>query len=118
MKTGDSMYITQFVPHTFATRKGAKKNGLILALTYGDKLVGEVKQELASLSTELASQFSLYFSTQENASASLLKFHRQISSLTINEVSRRTKLSIEIIHDLENARRLPSGEEIILLAKP
>ena len=116
MKTGDSMYITPFVPHTFATRKNSNKNGLILALTYGDKLTGEIKQELASLATELASQFSLDFSTRENGSASLLKFHRQISSLTVNEVSRRTKLSIETIHDLENAKRLPSTEEIVLLA--
>ena len=116
MKTGDSMYITPFIPHTFATRKDSNKDGLILALTYGDKLTGEIKQELGSLSTQLASQFSLDFSTRENGSASLLKFHRQISSLTINEVSRRTKLSIETIHDLENAKRLPSTEEIILLA--
>ena len=116
MKTGDSMYITPFVPHTFATRKGAKKNGLILALTYGDKLVGEVKQELASLSTELASQFSLDFSTKRNASASLIRFHRRISSLTINEVSRRTKISIEDIRILESGNCLPSEKEITLLA--
>jgi methylphosphonate synthase len=116
MKTGDSMYITPFVPHTFATRKGAKKNGLILALTYGDKLVGEVKQELASLSTELASQFSLDFSTKRNASASLIRFHRRISSLTINEVSRRTKISIEDIRKLESGNCLPSEKEITLLA--
>ena len=38
MNTGDSMYITPFVPHTFATRDTAQKNGLILALTYGEKL--------------------------------------------------------------------------------
>tara|TARA_B100000378_G_scaffold186703_1_gene151403 strand:- start:618 stop:2900 length:2283 start_codon:yes stop_codon:yes gene_type:complete len=116
MKTGDSMYITPFIPHTFATRKGAKKNGLILALTYGDKLVGEIKQELASLSTELAAQFSLDFSTKENASASLIKFHRQISNLTINEVSRRTKISIETIRELESGNCLPSEKEIVLLA--
>ena len=116
MKTGDSMYITPFIPHTFTTRKGAKKNGLILALTYGDKLVGEIKQELASLSTELATQFSLDFSTRENASASLIKFHRQISNLTINEVSRRTKISIETIRELESGNCLPSEKEIVLLA--
>ena len=99
MKTGDSMYITPFVPHTFATRNNAQKNGLILALTYGEKLTGEVKQELSALSTNLGSQFSLDFSTKKNASASLLKFHRQISSLTIDEVSRRTKISA-ILEDL------------------
>ena len=39
MNTGDSVYGTPFRPHTFATRKGAKKNGLILALTYGNQSV-------------------------------------------------------------------------------
>ena len=33
MNTGDSMYITPFVPHSFATRQGSGSNGLILALT-------------------------------------------------------------------------------------
>ena len=38
MSTGDSMYITPFVPHTFATRKNSQGKGLILALTYGGKV--------------------------------------------------------------------------------
>ena len=116
MKTGDSMYISPFVPHTFASRSN-QGNGLILALTYGNKLTGDVKQELSGLSTKIGSQFSLNFSSKENASASLLKFHRDISSLTINEVSIRTNISIDIINDLENAKRLPTNEEIILLAQ-
>jgi len=116
MKTGDSMYISPFVPHTFTSRN-KQSNGLILALTYGNKLTGDVKQELAGLSTEIGSQFSLNFSTKENVSASLLKFHREISSLTINEVSIRTKITTDIITDLENAKCLPTNEEIILLAR-
>ena len=57
MNTGDSVYITPFVPHTFATRKGASKNGLILALTYGNKLTGEVQQELSSVSPILSKEY-------------------------------------------------------------
>ena len=116
MKTGDSMYISPFVPHTFASR-GNQDHGLILALTYGNKLTGDVKQELSGLSTKIGSQFSLNFSSKENASASLLKFHREISSLTISEVSIRTKISTDIINDLENAKRLPTNEETMLLAQ-
>ena len=52
MNTGDSMYITPFTPHSFTTRKGAKEHGLILALTYGGKLTGDVQQELSGLSVE------------------------------------------------------------------
>lgn len=116
MKTGDSMYISPFVPHTFASRN-KQSNGLILALTYGNKLTGDVKQELSSLSIEAGSQFSLDFSTKEKYSASLLKFHREIASLPINEVSIRTKISVDTIIDLENAKRLPTHNEIILLAR-
>ena len=116
MKTGDSMYISPFVPHTFTSRN-KQSNGLILALTYGNKLTGDVKQELSGLSIEAGSQFSLDFSTKEKSSASLLKFHRDISSLPINEVSIRTKIPTNTIIDLENAKRLPTQDEIILLAR-
>ena len=116
MKTGDSMYISPFVPHTFTSRN-KQSNGLILALTYGNKLTGDVKQELSGLSTEAGSQFSLDFSTKEKSSASLLKFHRDISSLPINEVSIRTKIPAHTIIELENAKRLPTHDEIILLAR-
>ena len=116
MKTGDSMYISPFVPHTFTSRN-KQSNGLILALTYGNKLTGDVKQELSGLSIEAGSQFSLDFSTKEKSSASLLKFHRDISSLPINEVSIRTKIPVHTIIELENAKRLPTHDEIILLAR-
>ena len=62
------MYITPFTPHTFTTRKGAKENGLILALTYGGKLTGDVQQELSGLSIELGSNFALDFSSKESSS--------------------------------------------------
>ena len=116
MKTGDSMYISPFVPHTFTSRN-KQSNGLILALTYGNKLTGDVKQELSGLSTEAGSQFSLDFSTKEKSSAALLKFHREILSLPINEVSIRTKIPTDTILELENAKRLPTQDEIILLAR-
>jgi len=116
MKTGDSMYISPFVPHTFTSRN-KQSNGLILALTYGNKLTGDVKQELSGLSIEAGSQFSLDFSTKEKSSASLLKFHRDISSLPISEVSIKTKIPAHTIIELENAKRLPTHDEIILLAR-
>ena len=87
MKTGDSMYITPFVSHSFASRSGAKQNGLILALTYGSKITGDVQQELSALSN-LGQEFALNFTDIEHASASLLKYHRNISSLTYQELRR------------------------------
>ena len=118
MQTGDSMYITPFVPHTFSTRKNKNnENGLILALTYGDKLVGDVKQELACLSSELATKFSLDFSSKEKSSGSLIKFHREISSITITELSKRTKISNERLIKIEDGNILPSSVELSVLAQ-
>ncbi|MBL75312.1 MAG: hypothetical protein CL763_00045 [Chloroflexi bacterium] len=101
MNTGDSMYITPFVPHTFATRNNSQTNGLILALTYGGKLTGEHQQELSTMSN-LGDNFALDFSSENLASGSLLKYHREISTLTHNELSTRTGLSIETLQNFES----------------
>jgi len=114
--TGDSMYITPFVPHTFATRKGAKQNGLILALTYGGKLTGDTRQELSSLSTNLGPEFALDFSTKKTASASLLMYFINISNLSMEEISKRTKTSIERLDDFLNGKVIPSESELNQLA--
>ena len=66
MNTGDSNYITPFTPHSFATRKDAKKNGLILALTYGNNLSGDSQHELSSIGKKLGKEFALDFSSKEN----------------------------------------------------
>ena len=116
MNTGDSMYITPFVSHTFATRKGAKQNGLILALTYGGKLTGDVQQELSSISTALGSEFALNFTSKELAIASLIKYHREIASLTIDEVSKRSKITAEKIREFENGTLTPTDSELCGIA--
>ena len=110
MNTGDSMYITPFVPHTFATRSGGKSNGLILALTYGGKLTGDPQQELSSLSN-LGSEFALDFSSKEIASASLLTYHRNIANLSLKELSKRTAIPIDELKIFENGSKLPSFPE-------
>ena len=112
MNTGDSLYITPFTPHTFTTRKGSKQNGLILALTYGGKLTGDVQQELSGLSVELGSNFVLDFSSKETASASLIKYHREISRLTIEELSKRTSIPIGNLKNFENGLKFPSISEL------
>ena len=115
--TGDSMYITPFVPHSFATRDGAKENGLILALTYGGKLTGDTQQELSSLSMNIGSEFALDFTTKERAFASLLKFLRGISNFTVQELSKRTEIQTEKIHQFENAKQMPSELELSQIAQ-
>jgi len=116
LNTGDSMYITPFVSHTFATRKGAKQNGLILALTYGSKLTGDTQQELSSLSVNLGPEFALDFSSKEMASGSLLTYFINISNLSIEEISKRTSISSNKLNDFQNGKLIPSDLELKQLA--
>jgi methylphosphonate synthase len=116
MNTGDSMYITPFVPHTFTTRKGARENGLILALTYGSKLTGDIQQELSALSTNLGSEFALDFSNKQNATSSLLQFHREIANISVEELSRRTSISRTDLEDFENGNKIPSNTDFEKIA--
>jgi transcriptional regulator with XRE-family HTH domain len=117
MNTGDSMYITPFTPHTFTTRNGAKENGLILALTYGGKLTGDIQQELSALSVELGSRFALDFSSKESASSSLIKYHRKIANLSIEEMSKRTSIPIDNLKKFENSSEIPSYLQIEKIAE-
>jgi transcriptional regulator with XRE-family HTH domain len=117
MNTGDSMYITPFTKHTFTSRKENTKNGLILALTYGGKLTGDVQQELSGLSVELGSKFALDFSTKEAESASLLKFHREISSISVEELSKRTSLDVEKIINFEKGVGIPTITELQIISE-
>jgi methylphosphonate synthase len=116
MHTGDSMYIAPFTSHTFATRSDANTNGLILALTYGNKLNGDVQQELSSISAELSQEYVLDFSSIKVASGSLIKFHRIISSLSIEESSIRSTISEDKIKKFEDGEILPTELEIKKLA--
>ena len=116
MNTGDSMYITPFTPHTFATRKGAKQNGLILALTFGNKILGDVKQELSAISSELGKEFALDFSSKTQTFASLLKFHREMCSMGIKDLSSRTKIDKDKIKKFESGYIEPSKLETVNIA--
>jgi len=117
MNSGDSMYISPFTSHTFATRKGAKENGLILALTYGGKLTGDAQQELSGLSVELGSNFALDFTSKKSESASLLKYHREIANLSLDELSKRTSIQIDELNNFEKASKIPAYSELEKIAK-
>ncbi|ABX12053.1 methylphosphonate synthase [Nitrosopumilus maritimus] len=117
MNTGDSMYITPFTPHTFTTRDGASQNGLILALTYGSKLTGDIQQELSSLSLDCGSQYALDFTNHENASLSLLEYYFELSNLTKEKFAKRTNFSMETLADFFTKKKLPTFDELKIIAK-
>ena len=115
MNTGDSMYITPFVPHTFATRNNSQTNGLILALTYGGKLTGEHQQELSTMSN-LGDKFALDFSSENSASGSLLKYNREISTVSLTELSTRTGILINTLQDFESGLSKPTMSDLEKIA--
>ena len=116
MNTGDSMYITPFTPHTFTTREGASENGLILALTYGSKLTGDVQQELSSMSIDCGSKFALDFSTIKNSSSSLLQYYYEISNLSMNEFENRTNIPKETLIEFLSKKQIPSFNDLTKIA--
>ena len=116
MNTGDSMYITPFVSHSFASRNGTKQPGLILALTYGNKITGDAQQELSTLSN-LGQEFALDFSTAEKAISALIKYFRKISSLSLEEISKRTNMPTEKIVEFESGKTTPSNMDLQNLSK-
>ncbi|CAN5145773.1 hypothetical protein BH23CHL9_BH23CHL9_08380 [soil metagenome] len=117
METGDSMYISPFVPHSFASRRNDHGElGVILALTYGDKLGGESRQEVSALGAELASGLALDFGDRDRAFGSLLRFQRHGLSLTTGELGRRAGLEPARVEELEAGTAQPTEEELRDLA--
>jgi methylphosphonate synthase len=117
MNTGDSNYGTPFRPHSFATRKNAKKNGLILALTYGNQLAADTQQELSAIGEELGMPYWLDFTSRKKAFGALLNFHRKCASLSFEEITKRTGIDKDKLIQFENGLEIPSYETISTLAK-
>ena len=117
MNTGDSVYGTPFRAHSFTTRKGSSKNGLILALTYGNQLAGDTQQELSIMGKELGKPYWLDFSTRKKTFGALLNFHRICASLSFDEFSKRTGVDKNELIQFEKGLEIPSYEMSIILAK-
>lgn len=83
MNTGDSMYISPYIPHSFTTREN-KKNilGNILALTYADKLNTESLNEFSAIGYQLTKRFNLNLKNKFNAFKSSLLYHLNNSSIS------------------------------------
>lgn len=65
MDTGDSMYISPYIPHSFTTRKNNKgEYGKILAITYSDKLDNETLNESSAIGFNLVKKYKINLNTE------------------------------------------------------
>ena len=81
MNTGDSMYISPYTPHTFTTRKNSNnEKGIILALTYTDKIDNDVLNEMSAIGSKLSKKYYTKFENDYNSIKKNISMHLKISS--------------------------------------
>ena len=118
LNTGDSNYITPFVPHSFASRR-PEHLGYIVAVTYGAEVRGALS-ELGRLSPELLEQLVADPRAPSAAFARVLARHASAESLSRDQFIERL---VNVGFDKERARTLvingsgPSVDEIEVIAE-
>jgi methylphosphonate synthase len=110
MNTGDSMYISPYTPHSFTTRKNKEnKLGLILALTYTDKVDNEVLNELSVIGYELAKKYLINYNNEIDGFKKNLQYFLNISSLTEETFEKINNINLKKIY---NTNSMPSFEDL------
>ncbi len=117
MDTGDSVYITSFVPHTFTTRKNEGGGGYILAVTYGHLLSGDVRFELGSIGHKKSASFVHPSDSKALVYASQLKHFMGALSMPTSVLVKETGLSPDIIDVHLAGKEFTELYEIQLIAK-
>ena len=93
MNTGDSMYISPYVPHSFASRDD-KKN-FIIALTYLDKVTPQVQDSLSLIGKNNANKILINVDNLSEQKKGLYERYKNNLFLTNKEIKKRTKKSKE-----------------------
>tara|TARA_B100001093_G_C26847333_1_gene1023485 strand:+ start:2792 stop:4096 length:1305 start_codon:yes stop_codon:yes gene_type:complete len=110
MNTGDSMYISPYIPHSFTTRSN-KENilGSILALTYTDKIDGETVNELSAIGHDLVKIYKINSLNKNKNFYENLKYHLNAASLPFEILNQ--KLNVKI-----NKGKIPNIKKINQIA--
>jgi methylphosphonate synthase len=87
MNTGDSNYITPFVPHSFTSRDSSQP-GLIIAVTYGTML-RQALSDFAHIGAENAETLAGDLRDSQSARRALLARHLLAETLSEKELSQR-----------------------------
>ena len=104
------MYISPYTPHSFTTRKNKEnKLGLILALTYTDKVDNEVLNELSVIGYELAKKYLINYNNEIDGFKKNLQYFLNISSLTEETFEKINNINLKKIY---NTNSIPSFEDL------
>tara|TARA_A100001015_G_scaffold170946_1_gene189995 strand:+ start:6240 stop:7541 length:1302 start_codon:yes stop_codon:yes gene_type:complete len=115
MKTGDSMYISPYVPHSFTTRKNNQNEfGKILALTYTDKIDNETLNEISALGFDIAKKYKLNLKNEKISFWSNLENILKNSSLTYNEFQRNSSINLR---KLKLNKKIPNDNYLRKISK-
>jgi len=110
MNTGDSMYISPYTPHSFTTRKNDENRlGLILALTYTDKIDNEVLNELSVIGNELAKKYLTNYNNEIDGFKKNLQYYLNLSSLTEENFEKINNINLKKIY---NTNSMPSFDNL------
>jgi len=115
MKTGDSMYISPYIPHSFTTRKNNQNEfGKILALTYTDKIDNETLNEISALGFDIAKKYKLNLKNEKISFWSNLENILKNSSLTYNEFQRNSSINLG---RLKKSKKIPNESHLKKISK-
>lgn len=96
MNTGDSVYISPYVPHTFATRNKDLKS-FIIAITFADKINTEIQNELVTLDIKNLNK-NLFSSKDKNIKKiSFIKYDNATLKIKNNKIITRILAKSNIV---------------------
>ena len=115
METGDSNYITPFVPHSFASRDSSR-DAYIVAVTFTGKL-GTVHQDITVLDPKGVEDSLIDLTDRTRAFAGMLRSEMANSMLGFENLRERTGFETTRLVSFLDASASPDPEEMSVLAE-
>ena len=116
MNTGDSLFGLPFAEHSFASRN-PQEHALILALTFGGRLVGDAQHELGVLGNRVAEKYAFPSHTHQVAQASLLRMHMDNGSYSCSFLADAAGIGLPRLKQLLHADAAATPDELHTLAR-
>lgn len=115
MNTGDSMYISPFLKHSFASRD-QNQLALILAVTFGGN-VRRAQNELYLLGAERVGKLKLPMDDPKAYFVHILNQHLSNERMTVDQLHAMLTPSIDLRELLTDQQRLPTPVELQTIAQ-